>query len=31
MNPSPRFLAALQLHDRLSQTHGDQHPKATLL
>lgn len=28
MNLSPQFMAALHLHDSLSQTHGDQHPQA---
>lgn len=28
MNPSPQFIDALHLYDRLAQTHGDQHPHA---
>jgi hypothetical protein len=28
MNPSPQFMHALELYDRLAQTHGDQDPKA---
>lgn len=30
MSPSPRFMEALHMHDRLAQTHGDQHPQSTL-
>jgi hypothetical protein len=28
MNPSPQFMDALHLYDRLAQTHGDQPPKS---
>jgi hypothetical protein len=28
MNPSPQFMDALHLYDRLAQTHGDNHPQA---
>jgi hypothetical protein len=28
MNPSPQFMEALHLYDRLAQTLGDTHPKA---
>lgn len=28
MNPSPQFMHALELYDRLAQTHGDHDPQA---